>query len=74
MTSTLQESAEFKAFMQRVGEKAAEYQMMLRSTREPYVLYHAQGALQMADYVHELPEIMRQEAEQQTNDDADEQY
>lgn len=64
MILTLQESAEFKAFMQRVGETAAEYQMALRSSRDLATIYHAQGALQVCDFIFDLPEIMRLEAQQ----------
>lgn len=64
MIAELKESPAFKAFMERVQEKAKEWVDTLKGAGNVNELYRAQGALNLFDYITDLPDVMIMEEKQ----------
>lgn len=61
--ASMRESAVFQSFMERIQEKAEEWNMALRSGDDTGELFRAQGALNFFEYVKDLPDMMIREEE-----------
>lgn len=64
MIAEMKDSPAFKAYMERVQEKAKEWVDTLKGASNVNELYRAQGALNFFDYVSDLPDVMIMEEKQ----------
>lgn len=69
---TMKKSDAFKIFIESVKDKAKEWESILKSSENKAQLYRAQGALQMLEFVVNLPDMLIEEYEAEEGIDDDE--
>ena len=63
LIARLKDSVAFKVFMERVDEKAKDWEVVLRDSKDMAELYRAQGALRFFEFLKDLPDLMSLEAD-----------
>lgn len=60
--NNLNDSVAFQVFMEKIVDKAGEWEQVLRSESDTVKMHRAQGALEFADFVKSLPDLIAAEA------------